>query len=213
MVSSAARDKSAPAEISSKKKVREGLPGFQVAVAKSRDPRFDESLGASLDAKTFRSRYGFLVDDVLAKDVKAVTKALKKSRDEASKARLKVMLGQLKQQKAEADVRLAEAEAEASLRRKQRETAAAGGRVYFPKRREMRDLAVQERFKLLRAQGGERAVDRVIRKKRERNASKDRRRLGPGRREVRAVATAAATAERGLEAAERPRGKRSKPAE
>jgi ribosomal RNA-processing protein 36 len=188
------RDKAAPSEISSKRKVPEGLPGLQIAAVKTRDPRFDESLGASLDARTFRGRYGFLIDDVLAKDIENVSKALKKSRNEEAKARLKVKLSQMKQQKSEADTRLAEAEAATAIRRRQRDTAAAGGRVYFPKRREMRDLAVQERFKMLRKQGGDRAVDRVIRKKRERNASKDRRRLGPGRRELKAVTAAAAAA-------------------
>lgn len=165
-------------EMSSRRKVSPYRKVMQTRDTSGRDPRFDPTLGEAPRATAFRSRYGFLIDDVLQKDIKAAEKVVKKARREDIRANAKLRLSRLRQQQHEAEARLAEEEAARSVRAKQRQTAAAGGRVFFPKRRELKQLAEEKRFELLRQRGGNRAVERVIRKKRERNARRDRKKLG-----------------------------------
>jgi len=170
----------APKEIPSKRWVSGRRQVITTPVVRTRDPRFDDALGVAPDAIKFRHKYGFLIDDVLETDIQKTKRALKKARKQHSRDRLQNELREMKQQRGEARVRLGEAEALRKVKAAQRDAAKSGKGVYFPKRRELKDLVLKERFRQIRDEGGAGAVDRVVRKKRARNAARDRRRLGEG---------------------------------
>jgi hypothetical protein len=56
---------------------------------------------------------------------------------------------------------------------------AAGGRAYFPQKRDLRELEAVERFKALEAAGGAAAVEKALKRKRVVLQKKDRTRLPP----------------------------------
>jgi ribosomal RNA-processing protein 36 len=179
-VPDARKDSKAPAEVTSKKRVS----GFRQIVAtksaETRDPRFDPVLGKALEPRQFMSKYGFLVEEHLPADIAALRKTLKRTKGFEKKRQLQAELTKLQQQKSSVAFQLGEAEVASRTRKAQRSAAEAGHRPYFLKRREMKELVQAERFQQLRESGGERAVDRALKKKRERNARKDRRKLSRG---------------------------------
>ena len=168
----------APAEVTSKRRVSKRRDIITVAAQRTRDPRFDATLGEAPDAVAFREKYGFLVDEVLEQDIRRTKKELKKAKKPQSRERLQADLSKMKQQRAEARVRLGEATALRRVKQSQIQSAHAGNKVYFPKRRELKELALAERFRMLKEEGGDAAVDRAVRKKRARNAARDRKKLG-----------------------------------
>jgi len=156
--------------------------------ARTADPRFDDLSGA-YDAGIFRKAYSWL-GEVKDNEIAALkaelagggsgggapTKAARKaarSMEPERREGLQTLLSQLRQQRTEE--RVAEGVRATLAQRKAEERArVAGGKLpYFPKRRELRELAAGERFKVLEGRG-EGAVAKALLKRRKKLAGKER---------------------------------------
>ena len=127
------------------------------------DPRFERDAG-TFDEDRFRKSYAFLGKyrdseiDALAAEVRTAT-------DVTRRAELNALLIKLKQQRGEDAHREATRGALSSIKRKEREKVAAGKAPYFPKRRELKEIAAEERFKALEDKGGAAAVAKAMRRR------------------------------------------------
>ena len=112
---------------------------------------------------------------------------MKKAKSKERKTELQREVTRLEQQRASQRVQDGTQRSLDKVKAQQRAQVASGKNPFFLKRRQLKELALAERFKLLEEKGGRAAVERAIRKRREKNAQKDRKRLGDmphGRRDV-----------------------------
>jgi ribosomal RNA-processing protein 36 len=86
---------------------------------------------------------------------------------------LQALLSQLRQQRTDERVGDAVRAGVAARKAEERAAVAAGKAPYFPKRRELRELAASERFKLLEGRG-DGAVAKALLKRRKKLAGKER---------------------------------------
>jgi ribosomal RNA-processing protein 36 len=145
--------------------------------ARRRDPRFEAASG-EFDAHHFERHFAF-VDELRASEVSALRTELKRAADPEERerlrdlhARMRQQLSQRRQQKALADVLQRE-------RRARREAVSAGRAPFFPKRAEIRELAAVERFAAVEREGGQRALNKLIERKRKKLQGKDKKRMLP----------------------------------
>ena len=145
--------------------------------ARRRDPRFEAASG-EFDAHHFERHFAF-VDELRASEVSALRTELKRADDPEERerlrdlhARMRQQLSQRRQQKALADVLQRE-------RRARREAVSAGRAPFFPKRAEIRELAAVERFAAVEREGGQRALNKLIERKRKKLQGKDKKRMLP----------------------------------
>lgn len=165
-------NKNRPSEMSSKKAVgvfREVIQAPKKTAA--RDPRFD-SLSGNLDPEGFRKRYDFLYEVQLPTEKENLKKLLKKSKDPNTIEELKNQLSWIDKQIKSAPHRNAESEIRSEHYKKEKEAAKHGKRPYFLKKSEIRNLMLTKKYEELKGQG---KVDKVIEKKRRKNAAKDHR--------------------------------------
>lgn len=169
------RRKDAPAELPSNRGVARFRQTVPVARVERRDPRFDAACG-TFDATKHEEAYAF-VSDLRAAEEAELRGALKRARNSAEANELEA---ELRARKVAAKV-AARAKADAETRRASKkviaEAVAAGGAVFFPKKRDLRQLEAVEQFKKLAAKGGLGAVERTISKKRAKLSHKDKRNL------------------------------------
>jgi hypothetical protein len=172
------RCKKAPAELPSNR----GVPRFRrvvdaPAAAPRRDPRFDASSGDFSEAQFHRS-YAFL-DEHRAAELAALRREAAREKDPARARELQAGAARLSQALAEAAQRRKLEEAKKGATGASAEAVAAGGRAFFPKKRDLRELEAVERFKALEAAGGAAAVEKALKRKRVVLQKKDRTRLPP----------------------------------
>jgi hypothetical protein len=169
------RRKDAPAELPSNRGVARFRQTVPVTRVERRDPRFDAACG-TFDATKHEEAYAF-VSDLRAAEEAELRGALKRARNSAEANELE---SELRARKVAAKV-AARAKADAETRRASKkviaEAVAAGGAVFFPKKRDLRQLEAVEQFKKLTAKGGLGAVERTISKKRAKLSHKDKRNL------------------------------------
>ena len=178
------RQKKAPAELPSTR----GVSRFRrvidaPAVAARRDPRFDASSGDFSEAH-FQRSYAFL-DEHRAAELAAVKREAARSKDPARKRALQADATRLSQALADAAQRRRVEDAKRGADRATAEAVAAGGAAFFPKKRDLRELEVVERFKALEEAGGAAAVEKALKRKRVSLSKKDRTRLPSGARPAR----------------------------
>ncbi len=136
------------------------------------DPRFEATAG-DYKSDLFRSNYGFL-SEMRDKEIEALEAAKKAAKRSEEREELGSMLSTLKQHRGEAkhaaDVRRAE------LGRKQAERKAVetGKAPYFPKKRELRDLAARVKFSALESASSG-AADKAIQRRRKKVLAMERR--------------------------------------
>lgn len=150
--------------------------------ARAADPRFDDLSGA-FDAAVFRKSYAWL-GEVKDNEIAALkaelaggsSKAARKAArgmDPERREGLQALLSQLRQQRTDERVGDAVRAGVAARKAEERAAVAAGKAPYFPKRRELRELAASERFKLLEGRG-DGAVAKALLKRRKKLAGKER---------------------------------------
>mmetsp|Transcript_40334 Transcript_40334/g.62008 ORF Transcript_40334/g.62008 Transcript_40334/m.62008 type:complete len:363 (-) Transcript_40334:33-1121(-) len=192
------KSKHAPTEVSSKRAdyFRRGVPklnesGVGVEIGANRykavDPR-TSNLHGHLSEEQFEKNYEFL-EEIRNKEISALKKqiaARKVTGKKGTKIRKRLNMGggslaedqekltSLKQQKAEFERRKIQRSAKQTVKRKIRDDVAEGKRgVYFLKRKEKRRLEMEAKLDELRKRGGEKAVDKAIERRRQKNKSRD----------------------------------------
>ncbi|XP_075399057.1 ribosomal RNA processing protein 36 homolog [Tenrec ecaudatus] len=162
---------------------QEGLPSEEhllgkerkVPVSKkvARDPRFDD-LSGEYNPEVFDKTYQFL-NDIRAKEQELVKRQLKKRRSGEEQEKLQLLLQRLEQQEQAQQERKRQQERRLALKQELRAQAQQGHRPFFLKKSEQRQLALAEKFKELKR--SKKLESFLSRKRRRRNAGKDRRHL------------------------------------
>lgn len=140
------------------------------------DPRFEETAG-KVNEDTFRQNYEFL-NEYKDSEIKALKKELYKTREPEAKAEMQGVLTKLQQQRSEEQRRDKLREVSRQVKHQEAERVAQGKAPYFPKRRELKELADVTSFASLERKGGA-AVDKALKKRRKKITAKDRKWLPP----------------------------------
>ncbi|KAM9792240.1 ribosomal RNA processing protein 36 homolog [Neosynchiropus ocellatus] len=165
-------NKNRPMEISSKRPVsfiRQIVPAKK---SMSRDPRFDD-LSGEYKADIFRKSYKF-IDDIRRREIEVVQKKLKKTKSTQKSEKLDFLLKRMKNQERAWESEEQRRERELQFKRQQRERASQGARPFFLKKSDKKKLQLAERYQELKKSG---RLENFLKKKRKRNAGKDRRKL------------------------------------
>ena len=168
------KTKHTPLEIPSNKPVSRFRQVVIVPRKERKDPRFEETAGTFKEHQ-FTKNYDFL-DDYRDDEIKALQQEIKKVKNIEERTAMKDILTKLLQQRADVTNRRAVQEVLYNQHKSRQEAMENGSKPYYPKQREIRELAAVERFKQLESKGGA-ALDKAIQKKRKKLASKDRKRL------------------------------------
>jgi ribosomal RNA-processing protein 36 len=163
---------------------------------KPRDPRVD-SLSGHLDVQHFEHNFDFLQDmrqkemGTLKKNIAARKASGRKGQtrrrrmgltnDGGSLEEDQLELKRLTQEKADVERARIDRVAKQTVKKKLHEDVAEGKRgAFFLKRKEMKRLHLEAKYEEIRKRGGDRAVDKVVAKRRKKNKSKDAGLLGKG---------------------------------
>lgn len=170
--------KHSPAEISSKKAVsrkREVIPAIK---RECRDPRF-EPLSGPLDEKKLQKAYSFL-DDYREDEMKELRSAIKKTKDEAEKEKLKRALLSMESRKNAQERRRKEAEILDRHLKEEKQLVKRGKKPFYLKKAEQRKRLLVERFSELKG----RRLDRVLERRRKKIEGKEKKKMPWSRREA-----------------------------
>ncbi|ORZ19587.1 hypothetical protein BCR42DRAFT_371231 [Absidia repens] len=163
--------KHSPMEMSSKRKVGRFRDVVETASTKRRDPRFDK-LSGQLNQDLFEKSYGFL-DDYKQSEQAQLKEQLTKTKDPEERERLKSILTRMKSQETAA----ANTKRKQMLARERKKVEAdlvkQGKQPYFLKNSEKRKLELVDKYNQL----GEKNMDRILEKRRKKNANKDHKRV------------------------------------
>eukprot|EP00793_Prasinoderma_coloniale_P005661 PRCOL_00004135-RA len=165
-------NKNRPQEVSSKARVpmlRE-IEGLAPAKPKSKDPRFDASMGAFND-RVFRKQYGFVFDEKMAEERDALKQQVKRTHGAARKEQLKRLVASLEAKVADHQKRRRDAALEDESRRRQRERARGGRGPYFEKKSDRKKRELVDKYESLKKSG---QLEKFMAKRRRKVAAKDR---------------------------------------
>lgn len=170
--------KHAPTEISSKKTVSRRREVVLIPKVTHRDPRF-ESLSGPLNLEKVKRNYSFL-DTYRASEITHLKDMLRGTRDEVIRENIeRDLLRMESQQKTKA----AEEQEQAVLRehrKKERSAVEKGKKPYFLKKGEVKKEVLLRRFESL----GEQKIEKVIERRRKKQAAKEMRGMPDYRRGV-----------------------------
>ncbi|KAI7861807.1 hypothetical protein BDF14DRAFT_246659 [Spinellus fusiger] len=168
--------KHSPMEMSSKRAVSRLREVVPMAANKRRDPRFDK-LSGQLNQDLFEKSYEFL-NDYKQSEQAMLRERIKKERDPDVRSDLETALMRMTSKEYTAK----EAKRKQMLARQRKKTEAElveqGKTPYFLKRSEKRKLDLVDRYNKL----GQKDMDKILEKRRKRNANKDHRRVPFSRR-------------------------------
>lgn len=192
------KSKHAPTEVSSKRadyfkrgapKLNESGIGVEIGAHKYKplDPR-TSNLSGHLNEEQFEQNYSFL-DEIRNKEISRLKKqigARKVTGKKGKKLRRRMEISggdleadqeelkRLQQEKAEFQRRKLDRAAKQSVKRKIRDEVEHGKRgAYFLKRKDQRRLTLEAKLEVLREQGGDKAVEKAVAKRRRKNKSRD----------------------------------------
>lgn len=192
------KSKHAPTEVSSKRsdyfkrgapKLNESGIGIEIGAHKYKplDPR-TSNLSGHLNEEQFEKNYSF-IEGIRNKEIaqlkkQIVARKVTGKKGQKKRRRLNISGGsleedqerlkQLLQEKAELKRRQLDRAAKQSVKRKIREDVALGKQgAYFLKRKEQRRLQLEAKLEEIRKRGGDKAVEKALAKKRQKNKSRD----------------------------------------
>ncbi|KAI8139455.1 hypothetical protein BJV82DRAFT_627295 [Fennellomyces sp. T-0311] len=164
-------NKSCPMEMSSKKAVSRLREVVPTSGPKIRDPRFDK-LSGHYNADLFEKSYSFL-NDYKKSEQEMLRQRIKKEKNQEKRASMEMLLTKMvsreateKQTKRKQQLLRERKSAEAELVKQ-------GKKPYFLKRSEQRKLELMDKYQQL----GEKNMDKILAKRRKKNAAKDHRRV------------------------------------
>lgn len=170
--------KNRPMEMSSKRAVGRYRDVVETAAAKRRDPRFDQMSG-KLNQDLFEKSYGFL--DKYKQDEEQMLKAqMLKEKDPEEKLKLQNVLMRM------VSVRTADTESKRKQaikrdrKRTEQELIKQGKQPFYLKKSDQKKLELIDKFKQL----GDKNVDKILEKRRKRNATKDHKKVPFKRRKT-----------------------------
>ncbi|KAH9081873.1 hypothetical protein EDB83DRAFT_591627 [Lactarius deliciosus] len=173
----ARKNKHAPTEVTSKRPVSRRRTVVEVQKMDVRDPRFSQ-LSGGFDATKFRSHYNFLSDmrqgelKTLRENLKRARKLLASSpRDlrpereaEVERLALAVKRGESSVNKDKREK--VEQEALGAIAKEERDKRQEGKKAYWLKNAEKKKLLLKARYDAAAAEGGKRAVKKIVQRKR-----------------------------------------------
>jgi ribosomal RNA-processing protein 36 len=171
------RSRGEPMEMPSNRAVSRFRNVLAVPKKVRRDPRFDPASGELKDTG-FRHSYAFL-DEYREKELRLVKKELGRCKDVDRKKELQGEVTRLQQALSEGARRDGIKAAHKEGMKGTQEAVAGGAKPFFPKRRDLKELDAVEQFKALEASGGAAAVEKALKKRREKMSKKDRTKLPP----------------------------------
>lgn len=195
-----AKSKHAPTEVSSKwfdfyRNQKKGLVLNGVGIDpvanrfKPRDPRIDNPLlPEQVNHEELEKNYDF-IQEIRDKEIATLKKQLiavkttgKKGQryrrnmqiDQNSRSEIQTKLKNLLHEKAETMRRQVDRAAKRAVSKKMQQNVAEGkSGVYFPKRKELKQIELEAKFDEIRKRGGDSAVDKIVSKRRKKNKSRD----------------------------------------
>jgi ribosomal RNA-processing protein 36 len=170
--------KHAPTELSSKKAVSRKREVVPVIKRQFRDPRF-EALGGPVDDGKVKAAYSFL-SDYREDEMKELKEAIKKTKDEDAKERLKRALMSMESRK-KADLRKKkEQEILDRHRKEEKELVKQGKKPFYLKKAEQKKRVLMDQYGNLKGK----QLDRVIERRRKKVEGKEKKRMPFARRGV-----------------------------
>jgi len=143
-----------------------------------RDPRF-EPLSGPLDETKIQKAYSFL-DDYREHEMKELKSAIKKTKDETEKEKLKRALLSMESRKKAQERKKKEAEILDRHRKEEKELVKQGKKPFYLKKTEQRKRLLVDRFSELKGK----QLDRVLERRRKKVEGKERKKMPWSRREV-----------------------------
>jgi ribosomal RNA-processing protein 36 len=170
--------KNKPMEMSSKRAVGRLREVVELPAMKRRDPRFDQMSG-KLNQDLFEKSYGFL--DKYKQDEEQMLKAqMLKEKDPEEKERLqRVLMRMVSQRSATTEAKRKQA-LQRERKRTEQELVKQGKKPFYLKKSDQKKLALIDKFKQL----GDKNVDKILEKRRKRNATKDHKKVPYKRRKT-----------------------------
>ena len=168
--------KHAPTEISSKKAVsrkREVVPTQKVD---RRDPRF-EPLSGLLDEQKWRKNFSFL-DDYRDSEIIELKSAIRKTKDPHAKEKLKRGLLSMESRKKSQHMKEQEQEIVREHRKEEKAKIEQGKKPFYLKKSDRKQLALKKRFEGMKGK----QVDKVIERRRKKQAGKEKKSMPAARR-------------------------------
>jgi len=158
---------------------------------KPRDPRLQDTLSGHLDQDVFQKRYGFL-EEVQEEEIKHLKERIRVHRitgRRGQKMRRKIKeegkgawttleedeteLKRLQQERTTRHKSQTQRLAKQKIKKQLRSSVISGkAGPYFPKKREWKRMELEAKFDVLHKQGGNKAVDALLKKKRKKNMGK-----------------------------------------
>ncbi|KAI8367659.1 uncharacterized protein BYT42DRAFT_134316 [Radiomyces spectabilis] len=163
--------KHSPMEMSSKRAVGRFRQVVEAPAAKRRDPRFDK-LSGHLNQELFEKSYEFL-NDYRQSEIAMLKESIRKEKDPEEREKMQLVLTKMQSRE------YAEKEAKRKQnlvrerKKKEAELVEQGKKPYFLKRSEKRKMELIDKYK----QYGEKNIERILEKRRKKNAAKDHRRI------------------------------------
>lgn len=170
--------KHAPTEISSKKAVSRKREVVPVPKRDYRDPRFESTTGI-VDQSKVRKAYSFL-DDYREDEMKELKHAVKMTKDEESKEKLKQALMSMESRKKAQIRKDKEQEILEKHRREEKEAVRQGKKPFYLKKAEQKKRVLLDQYGDLKGK----QLDRVIERRRKKVEGKEKKRIPFARRGV-----------------------------
>ncbi len=170
--------KHAPTEISSKKAVSRKREVVPVAKREFRDPRF-ESLSGYLDESKVRAAYSFL-DDYREDEMRELKAAIKTTKDEDAKEKLKKALMSMESKKKAQIRKEKEREILNKHRKQEKELVKLGKQPFYLKKAEQKKRLLLDQFGELKGK----KLDRVIELRRKKQEGLEKKKMPFKRRAV-----------------------------
>lgn len=169
--------KHAPAVQSSKRAVARKRQAVDVKKPTFRDPRFDSITGPKPDENAIKKRYAFL-DDYKKSEMAELRDAIKKTKSEADKEKLKKKLTSMESQQKTQERKDQQQNVQREHKKKERELIKQGKQPFFLKKSEQKQLALVERFQNMKSKDRDRAIER----RRKKATAKERKNMPDERR-------------------------------
>ena len=166
-------NKNRPREMSSKKPVTQFREVVELKKKEQRlDPRFDEQTG-TLNKEMFKKAYGFL-DAIQQREMQVLQKTAKKTRNPNTKERAQRLLQRMESQKVTEEKEASMKALQREHRRTEAKLISKGKKPFYLKKATQKKIELMQKYSELKKSG---KVDEFIRKKRKKNASRDRKQM------------------------------------
>jgi ribosomal RNA-processing protein 36 len=169
--------KHAPAVQSSKKAVSRKRKVVDVKKSNARDPRFGTVSGPQPDENAIKKRYAFL-DDYKKSEMGELRDAIKKTKNETDKEKLKKKLMSMESQLKTQERKDKLQEVAREHKKKEKELVKDGKKPFFLKKSDQKQLALVDRFQKMKPKDRDHAIER----RRKKATAKERKNMPDERR-------------------------------